>query len=224
MYPFVVVCFDGDVNNEVHKSEAAVGGETCTWNSAFDLDLTVQIKNLVAAGHAEPTYLTFFLFDTGQTGIPSLGSAGVLLSTVQEHGIAQGDFPVVNGTGTINITVSSTKYKSDEEQSWYQTNTAKIAAGTGVAALAAGVAGLTFNQIRKKKKKKTEEEDQQPLQGGTRSLPAPEEEEDSDREEEDEEEDAPQQQQAAQGSNRNDGSGSDSDEEGEAGDEEEDDE
>eukprot|EP00177_Eucheuma_denticulatum_P005915 GFKZ01010777.1.p1 GENE.GFKZ01010777.1~~GFKZ01010777.1.p1 ORF type:complete len:367 (+),score=84.66 GFKZ01010777.1:45-1145(+) len=172
VYPFVVVCFDGDVNNELYKTEAATGGHTTTWNHTFELDLTTNIKALVAAGRPEPTYLTFFLFDTGTPGVPSLGSAGVLLATVRDKGRAQGDFPVVNGTGTLRLVVTSEKTNrgrfgflssnagsgdpaEDDEKFG---NAAKIAGITaGVAALGAGI-GYAVHHNKKKK--------QQGQQGG----------------------------------------------------------
>lgn len=150
VYPFVVVCFDNDLPNEVYKSAATNGGPTCTWNESFPLDLTTHVKNIVSDGKPEPTYLTFFVFDTGTPGVPSLGSAGVLLSTVRDAGIAKGDFPVVNGTGTLSLIVESEKYKK-----WYQTDAAKIAGvagAVGVGALAAGLTAMAFNNKKKKKK------------------------------------------------------------------------
>lgn len=171
VYPFVVVCFDGDLSNELFKTPAVTAAPTCTWNATFPLDLTTQIKAHIAAGNPEPKYLTFFIFDTGAPGVPSLGSAGVLLNTVHESGIAQGDFQVVNGSGTLALVVSNVKHiQEGEQQAWYKTNTAKIAAGTGVAAVAAGLGGLALHKFNKKKKEKNATPETEPLQSGTREL------------------------------------------------------
>lgn len=165
VYPFVVVCFDGDVNNELYKTEATTGGHTATWNHTFELDLTTNIKALVAAGRPEPSYLTFFLFDTGTPGVPPLGSAGVLLATVRDKGRAQGDFPVVNGSGTLRLIVTSEKTNRGRfgflsanagsgdpaEDDDKFGNAAKIAGITaGVAALGAGI-GYAVHHNKKKK-------------------------------------------------------------------------
>lgn len=53
----------------------------------------------------KPVYLTFFLYDTGKKGIPSLGSAGVLLRTVRKCGMAMGNFPIVHGLGSLYVSV-----------------------------------------------------------------------------------------------------------------------
>lgn len=158
IYPFVVVCFDGDIQREVHKTEAATNtAGTATWDHTFELDLTHHVKSLIADGRPEPSYLTFFLFDTGAPGVPSLGSAGVLLSTVRETGIAQGDFPIVNGPGSMSLIVTTDKKRKEEEGFWHSDG-AKIAGAAGVTALAAGLGGLAFSQMKKKKKKKKAEE------------------------------------------------------------------
>lgn len=149
-YPFVVVCFDNDLAHEVYKTAATNGGPTCVWNETFPLDLTSNVKAILADNKPEPTYLTFFIFDTGAPGIPSLGSAGVLLSTVHDTGIAKGDFPIVNGTGTLSLVVESENFK----RSWYQTDAAKIAGVAGAVGVGAIAAGLTAMAINNKKKKK----------------------------------------------------------------------
>lgn len=163
------MCFDGDIDNEIYKTEATVGGKTATWNHTFQLDLSTNVKAIVAANRPEPTYLTFFLFDTGTPGVPSLGSAGVLLSTVHDRGRAQGDFPIVNGTGTLRLVVTSEKTKpgrlgfgggtgDPEEDDEKFENAAKIAGITaGVAAL--GAAGIGYAVHHKKKKDKDNEGD-----------------------------------------------------------------
>lgn len=170
VYPFVVVCFDGDIDNEIYKTEAAVGGQTATWNHSFQLDLTTNVKAITAANRPKPTYLTFFLFDTGTPGVPSLGSAGVLLSTVHERGRAQGDFPIVNGSGTLRLVVASEKTKAGrfgfgggtgdpEEDDEKFGSAAKVAGITaGVAALSAAGIGYAVHHNKKKKEKEGEGE------------------------------------------------------------------
>lgn len=151
-YPFVVVCFDGDINNELYKTDATTGGKQAVWNHEFALDLTSNIKAVIAEGKPEPTYLTFFIFDTGAPGTPSLGSAGVLLATVRDTGRAQGDFPVVNGNGTLRLVVTTEKTKRGMDR--FSTGQ-KIAGVAGVGALAAGITALAVNQHKKKKGKKS---------------------------------------------------------------------
>lgn len=173
VYPFVSVCFDGDVTNELYKTDATNGGHVATWNHTFQLDLTSNEKALKSAGRSEPTYLTFFLYDTGTQGIPPLGSAGVLLDTVKEHGKAQGDFPIVNGSGTLRLIVTGEKTKrgrfglpaivggtgdpiEDDEKFG---NAARVAgAAAGLAAL--GGLGYAVHQKRKKKKKDGENDNE----------------------------------------------------------------
>lgn len=100
-YPFVVVCLDDDLKNEVYKSKATLGGHVANWNETFEVDLGAAVKKHKANGHGEPSYLTFLLFDTGEEGVPLLGSAGVLLQTLYDNGIAEGDFPIINGNGGV---------------------------------------------------------------------------------------------------------------------------
>lgn len=153
-YPFVAACLDDDLSNELFKTKATTGGPTATWNETFDLDLALAIKNHRADGKPEPSYLTFFLFDTGAEGIPSLGSAGVLLQTLYDNQVAEGDFPVINGNnGVLTLVV-----RQADDKRWYSGNVAKIAAGAvGVGAITAGLTALAVN--KKKKKKEAAERD-----------------------------------------------------------------
>lgn len=162
-YPFIVVCFDADLSREVYKTSTAVGGAQVVWNDAFPLDLRTQFKNISADGKKEPTYMTFFIFDGGVQGNPSLGSAGVLLSNVRDKGIAEGDFPVINGTGTLNLSVEAERTRFD----WIHSDKAKFAAGAvGVGAVAAGLTALAINQSKKSNKKENKEKDRNNQEGG----------------------------------------------------------
>lgn len=159
VYPFVVACFDNDLSNEVFKTSATTGGPKAIWQSdnTFTVDLTNVIKNLKADDKPEPTYLTFFVFDTGAPGIPSLGSAGVLLATVRDKGIAKGDFPIVNGSGSLTIIVSAEKGRAG---GWFQSDNAKLAGtvgAVGLGALAAGLGAMAVNKRREKKKREAAE-------------------------------------------------------------------
>lgn len=147
IYPFVVACFDNDLGNEVYKTAATNGGILAVWNESFTLDLTTHVKNIVADGKPEPNYLTFFMFDTGVDSLPTLGSAGVLLSTVRNTGGAKGDFPVVNGKGSLAIVV-----EPDRSSKWYQTGTAKVAGAVGAGAVGVALAAGLANMALKKKK------------------------------------------------------------------------
>lgn len=170
IYPFVVACFDGNIDKELFKTHATNAGEIAYWNFEHVIDLKTEMAARQEANQPEPTYLTFFLFDTGAPGIPSLGSAGVLLSTVKEKGTAQGEFPIVNGTGTLNVVVRLDKMRrgqllsatnaqagEQEEGVFGGYNAAKIAGVVGAGALAAGLAGVAIHQVRKKKKNEGEE-------------------------------------------------------------------
>lgn len=151
--PFVVVCFDNNLEDEIYKSKVAVGGQTTTWNETFELDLTTQMKNAMANDRPEPTYLTFNVFDSGKSTMPSLGSAGVLLATVRAQGYAKGDFPLVNGDGKLSLTVGPAP-----KPGWIHTPAAKkagIAAGAvGAVGVGALAIGLTRHLVNNKKKGK----------------------------------------------------------------------
>lgn len=181
VYPFVVVCFDNNIKSELFKTEAVQGGSFTRWDHVQAVDFTQEMKTLMADGHPEPKYLTFFIFDTGARGVPSLGSAGVLLQTVQENGIAQGEFPIVGGTpgASLDLVVSQEKLSRGQE-GFLHSNTAKIAGGVGVAALASGLAALAIKQHKKKKGKKPKKNSKKE---GTRSID-PEGEEEEEEEEE----------------------------------------
>lgn len=123
------------------------------WNDAFSIDLRAQFKNIIADGKKEPTYLTFFIFDKGVQGSASLGSAGVLLENVRDKGYAEGNFPVVNGTGTLNLSVEAERTRFD----WIHSDKAKYAAGAvGIGAVAAGLTALALNQSSKSGKRDKE--------------------------------------------------------------------
>lgn len=153
VYPFVVACYDNDLRRELYKTAAAESGDVNVWDESFDLDLQTEEKARKADSVSPPVYLTFFAYDTGTPGAPSLGSAGVLLDTVREHGIAEGEFPVVNGSGTLKLTVDA-----QQDKKWYQSTAAKYTAGAvGVGALAAGVSALVVGQKKKNQKKRQQE-------------------------------------------------------------------
>lgn len=153
--PFVVVCLDEDIDNELYKSASTYGGRIAKWNENFDLDLALTTKNHIADGKPEPSYLTFFLYDAGTPGYPSLGSAGVLLKTLHSNQIAEGDFPIINGNGgTLTLRVKADK----EKNKWLSSNTAKYTAAGALGVGAITAAGLTAYAVRQKKKKKQAEE------------------------------------------------------------------
>ncbi|PXF47205.1 hypothetical protein BWQ96_02980 [Gracilariopsis chorda] len=168
-FPFAVVCFDGDISHELFKSRATnQQGGVAVWNESFTVDLTTELKALHAENRPEPKYLTFFLFDTGTAGIPSLGCAGVLLSNVHERGKSAGDFPVVKGSGSLALEVVL-----DKDDSFIHSNAAKITGAVAGTAAVAGLGAFAINKYRKKKKAgaddheaeegEGEEEQQQPL-------------------------------------------------------------
>ncbi|CAN8066361.1 unnamed protein product [Agarophyton chilense] len=163
VYPFAVVCFDGDISHELYKSNAATTQHDglAVWNDTFTVDLTNEFKSLEADHRPQPKYLTFFLFDTGSPGIPSLGSAGVLLSNVRDRGRSAGDFPVVNGSGSLALVVELEKA---DNEGFFHSDAAKITAGVASAGAALGLGALAFNKYKNKKKKLSEQEEEQLLQ------------------------------------------------------------
>lgn len=162
--PFVVVCFDNDLSNELYKSGAASGGRKCVWDERFTLDLTTAMKNAVADGRPEPSYLTFNVFDAGVPGMPSLGSAGVMLATVRDQGVAQGDFPIVNGMGTIALVVG--QGPESDKKGWVHSDAAKVAGIAGAVGVGALALGLTARHYNNKKKNKN-----QPGAAASSSIP-----------------------------------------------------
>lgn len=158
--PFVVVGLDKHLKPELYKTTAAAGGAVCTWDEDFELDFTTAMKNIIADGHPEPTYLTFNVFDAAIEGFPSVGSAGVLLENIKEHGSAQGEFPLVNGTGSLNLAVGP-----PEKKGWIHTKQAKTVGVVGAVAAGALAATLTARHIHNKKKEK---EGQSSYQNGGR--------------------------------------------------------
>lgn len=153
VYPFVVACYDNDLRRELHKTAAAESGDVNVWEESFEINLQTEEKARKADNVSPPVYLTFFAYDTGTPGAPSLGSAGVLLDNVRQNGIAEGDFPVVNGSGTLKLTVDAQQGKK-----WYKSNAAKYTAGAvGVGAVAAGLGALVVGKKKKNQKKQQQE-------------------------------------------------------------------
>lgn len=153
--PFVVVGLDKHLKPELYKTTAAPGtgsgsGGQCTWNEVFELDLTTAMKNVLADGHPEPTYITFNIFDAGVQGFPSLGSAGVLLESIKAKGSVEGEFPVVNGTGSLALSVGPPSSK----RGWVHSDGAKKAGIAGAVGVGIVAAGLTARHFINKKKEK----------------------------------------------------------------------
>lgn len=168
--PFVVVCFDEHIDDEMYKSKSAGPGREHVWNESFTIDFTHEMKNALAAGYPEPTYITFNVFDANQPDVPSIGSAGVLISSIQEDGFAAGDFPVVNGTGFLTLAVGD-----PPKQGWIHSPAAKKA-GLATAAGAAVLAiGLTARHYRNKKKGNGQQQGQGPgrVDNGASFSPGP---------------------------------------------------
>lgn len=151
IHPFVVVCYDNEIDNEIFKTPSFISQQDLQINQQFTLDLLEQDKSRPSP----PAYLCFFIYDRGVQGVPSLGSAGVLLDTLREKGAVQGDFPVVNGNGMLRLDVQG----GNEEKSWYKTDTAKVAGIVGVGALTAA-AGVGLSAFVGNKKKKNKLKDQ----------------------------------------------------------------
>lgn len=170
VYPFVVVCYDNDLSHELYKTPATRGNKVSEWGETFEVNLRAEEKGRAAAHQNPPTYLTFFVYDTGRPGAPPLGSAGVLLDTVRQSGVAQGDFPIVNGQRDASLslvvdakgttTVAGPQGEGESaNMPWYKTKTAKAAAGAiGAGAVLAGVTAMAVGQKKKNKKKKEQED------------------------------------------------------------------
>lgn len=159
--PFVVVCFDEHLDDEMYKTNSANTPQVSTssnsrehiWDETFTIDFTHEMKNAIANGYKEPTYITFNVFDSDNPGLPNLGSAGVMISKIRDEGFAAGDFPIVNGTGFLTLSVGD-----PPKHPWISSPVAKkagIATAAGAAVLAIG---LTARHYRNKKKTQNQQQ------------------------------------------------------------------
>ncbi|KAI0562014.1 hypothetical protein FGB62_68g159 [Gracilaria domingensis] len=160
VYPFAVACFDGDISHELYKSSATVTQQDglAIWNESFHVDLTNELKAFEADNRPQPKYLTLFLFDTGSPGIPSLGSAGILLSNVRDSGRSAGDFPVVNGMGSLALVAEMEK---GDKEGFFHSDAAKITGAVAGATAAVGLGALAYNKYKQKKKQRAEDQQQE---------------------------------------------------------------
>lgn len=161
---FVVVCFDGDVNHELGRTEIAPETTNPEWEYTFEADVSKQIETIVEETGAEPEKLTFCLYDGDETQVEPLGIAGVDFSDLVKEGKFDGDLPIVQGSGIISVTVEMKKAKIG---SMFKDSAAlKIAGGVaGVAALGA-LGAYLYKRQEKKKAKISEAEGEENVRTG----------------------------------------------------------
>lgn len=142
--PFVVICFDSKVSQELGRTKVVPNTQNPTWNYKEEIDVSSAIKKLVESGNGEPKMLTFCVYDADTDKARPLGIAGISFQELNKLGEKEGDFPVFYGTGSVNAHV---KMKKKSDKDW-----AKVAGGVAVGATALGIAGaLLYNKDKKKK-------------------------------------------------------------------------
>lgn len=155
--PFVVVCFDNKVSQELCRTTTASDTSDPEWNEEFDIDITAPIEQAIAETEEEPKMLTFCVYDRdGELDAETepLGVSGVSFSDLVKSGKFEGELPVFLGEGSITVELALKKVK---KSSMLKDNAALKIAGGVVGTAAVGALGYyLFNRYQKKKEKKQE--------------------------------------------------------------------
>lgn len=153
---FVIVCFDGNVSQELGRTEIAPETSNPEWEHTFEVDVSKHIETIVEETGAEPEKLTFCLYDGDETSVDPLGYSGVDFSDLVKEGKFEGDLPIVQGSGIINVSVEMKKVRIG---SMFKEDAAlKIAGGVAGAAALGALGTYLFKRHEKKKQKIVEEE------------------------------------------------------------------
>lgn len=154
--PYVIVCFDKNVEQELCRTRVASETLCPEWNETFDVDITKHIQTVVDETGEEPQKITFCVYDGDVTENEALGIAAVSFDELVKKGKVGGDLEVVDGTGIVNASVKMHKVKIS---SMLKDNAAvKIAGGVvGVAAVSA-LGAYMYKRYQTKKDKLAEEE------------------------------------------------------------------
>lgn len=156
--PFVVICFDANVNEEIARTETASDTSSPEWDQSFEVDITKHIENVVEETGEEPQKLTFCVFDGDVSEAQPLGMASLDFSDLVKAGKYEGSLSVDDGgEGSISVTVEMKKVKIS---SMLKDNAAVTIAGgvAGVAALSA-LGAYLYKRHENKKAKLEERED-----------------------------------------------------------------
>lgn len=154
--PFVIICFDGKVSQELARTETASDTTSPEWEEIFDLDVTSHIKQAIDETGEEPQKLTFCVYDGDETESEPLGIARLDFSDLVKTGQFDGPLTVDDGEGYVNVTVRMSRVKIG---SMLKENAAVSIAGgvAGVAALGA-LSAYLYKRHEKKKEKLVEQD------------------------------------------------------------------
>lgn len=161
--PFVIVCFDNKVDQELGRTDPAPDTTDPVWNHTFDVDVSDHIKSAVEATGEEPKMITFCVYDHDAGEAEPLGVAGVAFGDLVKTGKWEGETPVYMGRGSVDVEVTMKKAKMT---SMLKDNAAVIGGG---ALGAAAVGGLGYYLFNRYKKKKTAEEENEVEEGSARA-------------------------------------------------------
>lgn len=154
--PYVIVCFDNKVDQELCRTKTAEDTSSPEWNETFDVDVTKHIETVIEETGEEPKTITFCVYDGDADGSEPLGVAGIPFEDLVRKGKIEGDLDVYQGSGVINASVEMKKVKIGSMLT--QDAAVKIAGGVaGVAALGA-IGGYLYTKHKKKKDKLQERE------------------------------------------------------------------
>lgn len=155
--PFVIVCFDNKVNQELGRTDTVEDSDCPEWNHSFEVDVTPHMEKAIEEDGEEPKMLTFCVYDGDAESSEPLGVSGISFSSLLKTGKYEGELPVFLGSGFITVSVSMKKVKKD---SMLKSDAAlKIAGGVAGAAAAAGLGYWLYNRYQKKKEKQEEAEE-----------------------------------------------------------------
>lgn len=153
---FCVVCFDGNVSQELGRTEIAPETANPEWEHTFEVDVSKHIETVVEETGSEPEKLTFCLYDGDEGSVEPLGIAGVDFSDLVKEGKFEGDLPVIQGSGIVSVSVEMKKVKIG---SMFKEDAAlKIAGGVAGAAALGALGTYLFKRHEKKKQKLAEEQ------------------------------------------------------------------
>lgn len=155
--PFVVICFDNNVSQELGRTEVAPDTANPEWNHECEVDVSSPIKDIVKETGEEPKMITFCVYDGDADASEPLGVAGINFAELVKSGKFEGELPVFQGSGYITVAVEMKKVKIS---SMLKENAALHIAGGVAGGAALGALGLyLFNRYEKKKQKLAEGEE-----------------------------------------------------------------
>lgn len=148
--PYVIVCFDGLVTQEIGRTQAVQDNLSPVWEETIQVDMTTAMSAHMEAGGAKPKSLSFCIFDKDDNYDEPLGVASIPLRTLLTAGFVDGEYSINNGKGSMRVAVAVKKAKVSSMLKGTGRFGAGAAAGTG----ALGLFTAYLNEKNKRRRRR----------------------------------------------------------------------